>query len=105
MPHSKQEQFTVAEFADMLGFPVAALNAIIAKNRTAIKKPFYNISEVAKRWEVSRAQVYKILSEAEFKVLNTASKNSEKRQSWRIPASVVEKIEQSRVERLTEVAT
>jgi DNA-binding phage protein len=100
----KQEQFTVAEFADMLGFPVAALNAIIAKNRTAVKKPFYNISQLAERWGISRAQVYNVLREAEFKVLNTASKESEKRQSWRIPASVVEKIEQSRMERLPEVA-
>jgi hypothetical protein len=99
-----QEQFTVAEFADMLGFPVAALNTIIAKNRTAIKKPFYNISELAERWNISRAQVYTILREAEYKALNIASKNSEERQSWRIPASVVEKVEQSRTERLPEVA-
>ena len=99
-----QEKFTVAEFADLLGFPITALNAIIKKNRTAIKKPFYNISELADRWNISRAQVYNILREAEFKVLNTASKNSEERQSWRIPASVVEKIEQSRMERLPEVA-
>lgn len=99
-----QERFTIAEFADLLGFPVAALNAIIAKNRIGIKKPFYNISELAERWNASRAQVYNILREAEFKVLNTASKSSGERQSWRIPASVVEKIEQGRMERLPEVA-
>ena len=99
-----QEKFSVAEFADLLGFPVGALNAIIAKNRAATKRPFYNISQLADRWDCSRAQVYNILREAEFKVLNTASKNSEERQSWRIPASVVEKIEQSRMERLPEVA-
>lgn len=97
-------RFTISEFADMLGFPAAALNAIIAKNRAAIRKPFYNISQLADRWDCSRAQVYNILRETEFKVLNTASKNSEERQSWRIPASVVEKIEQSRMERLPEVA-
>jgi hypothetical protein len=104
MPVSTEEKFTVAEIADMLGFPVAALNAIIAKNRATIKKPFYNISQLAERWSVSRGQVYNILREADFRVLNTASKDSEERQSWRIPASVVEKIEQSRLERLPEVA-
>jgi len=104
MSRPTQERFTIAEFADLLGFPVVALNAIIAKNRTAIKKPFYNISELAERWNISRAQVYNILREAEFKVLNTARKSSEERQSWRIPASVVEKIEQSRMERLPEIA-
>lgn len=97
-------KFTIAEFAEMLGFPVAALSAIIAKNRASIKRPFYNISQLADRWGCSRAQVYNILREAEYKVLNTASKDSEERQSWRIPASVIEKIEQSRMERLPEVA-
>jgi hypothetical protein len=104
MSRPTQERFTIAEFADMLGFPVAALNAIIAKNRTAIKKPFYSISQLADRWGCSRAQVYNILREAEYKILNTASKDSERRQSWRIPASVVERIEQTRMERLPEVA-
>src|SRR6266404_2217113 len=104
MSRPTQERFTIAEFADMLGFPVAALNAIVVKNRTIVKKPYYNISQLAERWNVSRAQVYNILREAEYKVLNTASEDSEKRQSWRIPASVVEKIEQSRMEHLQEVA-
>jgi hypothetical protein len=99
-----QERFTIAEFADMLGFPVTALQSIISKNRSAIKKPFYNISQLAKRWGISRSQVYNILRESEFKVLNTASKGSEERQQWRIPASVVEKIEQSQMERVPEVA-
>jgi len=98
------ERFTLAEFADLLGFPVAALNAIVVKNRTAVKKPYYKISQLAERWNVSRAQVYNILRQAEFKVFNVASKSSEERQSWRIPASVVEKIEQSRIGRLPEVA-
>ncbi len=98
------QRFTIAEFADMLGFPVTALHAIISKNRSAVKKPFYNVTQLAERWGISRAQVYNILRESEFKVLNTASKDSEERQHWRIPASVVEKIEQSRMERVPEVA-
>src|ERR1700730_15229463 len=98
------ERFTVAEFAEMLGLPVEALKVIIAKNRTANKRPFYNISQLAERWNVSRAQVYNVLREADFKVLNIASKTSEERQCWRIPASVVGKVEQSRLERLPEVA-
>jgi hypothetical protein len=98
-----QERFTVAEFADLLGLPVEALKVII-KNRSANKRPFYNISQLARHWNISRAQVYKILSEADFKVLNIASKTSEERQSWRIPVSVIEKIEQTRMEHLPEVA-
>ena len=100
----KKEKFTIAEFADMLGFPVGALVAIIGKNRTAIKKPFYNITQLAGRWGVSRAQVYTILRESEFKVLNTASKDSEERQSWRVPASAVEKIEGSRMKQVPNAA-
>lgn len=59
-------QFTVAEFPDRLGLPAAALNAIIVTNRAAIRKPFYNSSQLAERWEISRAQVYNILREADF---------------------------------------
>lgn len=104
MSRLTQERFTVAEFADLLGLPVEALKVIITKNRSANKRPFYNISQLAQRWNISRAQVYNILREADFKVLNIASKTTEERQSWRIPASVVEKIEQSRLEHLPEVA-
>ena len=100
----KQDRFTVAEFAEMLGLPVEALKVIIAKNRTANRRSFYNISQLAERWNISRAQVYNVLREADFKVLNIASKTSEERQSWRIPASVVEKVEQSRMEHLPEIA-
>ena len=99
-----QEKFTIAEFADMLGFPVTALRAIISKNRSGLKKPFYNIAQLAERWVISRAQVYNILRESEFKVLNTASKDSKERQNWRIPALTVEKIEQSRMRQVPEVA-
>ena len=99
-----QERFTIAEFADLLGLPVGALKLILTKNRTINTRPFYNISQLAERWRISRAQVYNILREADFRVLNVASKTSEERQSWRIPVSVVEKIEQSRMEHLPEVA-
>jgi hypothetical protein len=99
-----EKKFTINEFADMLGFPVPALEAIIDKNRRAIRRPFYNITQLAERWECSRAQVYSIFRETEFKVFNVASQGSEKHQSWRILASVVEKIEQSRMARVPEAA-
>jgi transposase len=57
---------------------------------------------VAKRWDCSRATVYNILRECEFKMLNVASKENKERNSWRVPASVVERIEQSRMEPLPE---
>jgi hypothetical protein len=104
MSHQTQEKFTLVEFAELLGLPVEALKTIIAKNHTANKRPFYNISQLAERWDVSRAQVYTILREADFKVLNIASKSSEERQTWRISAATVEKIEQSRMGHLSEVA-
>jgi hypothetical protein len=99
-----EKKFTITEFADMIGFPVSALETIIDKNRRAINRPFYNITQLAERWECSRAQVYNIFRETEFKVFNVASQDSEKHQSWRIPASVVEKIEQSRMARVPEAA-
>ena len=98
------DSFTVAEFADMLGFPVGALVSIIEKNRIAIKKPFYNITELAERWDCSRATVYNVLRDSEYRTLHLASKRNQARDCWRIPASAVEQIERSRMERLPEVA-
>ena len=37
------ERFTIAEFADMLGFPVTALPAILAKNRSTSESLFTTI--------------------------------------------------------------
>jgi hypothetical protein len=45
-----------------------------------------------------------VLRESEAKLLNISSKDSEKKGRWSIPASVVERIEQRRMERLPEVA-
>lgn len=94
----------ISDLAEALNLPPSALIAAIEKNRQAINKPFYSISDLAGRWNCSRATIYNILRDADFKALNIASKTSEERQSWRIPASVVEKIEQSRLEHLPEVA-
>jgi hypothetical protein len=46
-----EKKFTITEFADMIGFPVSALETIIDKNRRAIKRPFYNITQLAERWD------------------------------------------------------
>jgi hypothetical protein len=98
----ESDSLTIAELADIFGFPVSALVAAIERNRRTIKKPFYNVSELAKRWDCSRATVYNILRECEFKMLNVASKENKERNSWRVPTSVVERIEQSRMEPLPE---
>ena len=98
------DSLSIAEFANLFGFLPSAVITAIERNRRAIKKLFYKISELAKRWDCSRATVYNILRESEFKSLNMASEGSKERNCWRIPASVVERIEQSRMERLPEIA-
>lgn len=97
------DSFTVAEFADLFGFPASAVLAAIENNRKAIKKPFYSIPDLAARWDCSRATVYSVFKESEFKVLNLARRNKNKGKKL-IPAAIVEQIERSRMRTLTETA-
>ena len=76
--------------------------AVIDRKRRAISKPFFTIPELAVRWRCCRATVYNILREAEFKLFNLTRKGKDKGK-WLIPAAVVERIEQARMESLPEV--
>src|SRR5258706_16182525 len=88
---------SISELADVFGLPASALASAVERNRRAIKKPFYSIPELAKRWNCSRATVYNVLRESEFKLLSLSREGKEKGK-WNVPASAVEHIEQSRME-------
>jgi predicted DNA-binding protein YlxM (UPF0122 family) len=90
--------------ADALGLPTSALVSAIERNRQAFKKPFYSIPDLAKRWNCSRATVYNILRESEFKLLNLSRKDK-KKGKWNVPASVVERLEQKRMEHMEPEST
>ena len=100
-PVVPSDKLSIAELADVFGFPVPALVEAINRNRQAVKKPFYSIPELAKRWNCSRATVYNVLRESELKVLTVAQKSA-KKGKWNVPASIVEHIEQSRMEAISE---
>jgi hypothetical protein len=97
-PIKETDSLTIAEYATLFGFTPAALIDAIYRNRRAIKKEFYSIADIAERWGVSRATVYNVLRESELRVLNIASKSAAKRDKWCVPASVVEHIENRRME-------
>jgi hypothetical protein len=90
---------SITELADALSLPASALISALERSQRVIKKPFYSIPDLAKRWNCSRATVYNILSESEFKLLNLSRKGKTKGK-WNIPAAVVEHIEQARMERI-----
>jgi hypothetical protein len=87
---------SISKLADALGLPTSALVAAVERNQQSIKKPFYSIPDLADRWNCSRATVYNTLKESEFKLLNLTRKDK-KKGHWNVPASVVERIEQSRM--------
>jgi len=95
------DKFSIAELAELFGFPVSALVQAINRNRQAVKKPFYSIPDLARRWNCSRATVYKVLRESELKVLNVAQRTAT-RGKWNVPSAVVEHIERSRMETIPE---
>lgn len=84
--------FTVAEFSSLFGFPAEAIIEAIRRNRTAVKKAFYSIPDLAARWNCSRATVYNILRESEFKVFDLAREGKDRGKKL-VPSVVVEKIE------------
>jgi hypothetical protein len=98
------DRFSVSDWADLFGFPVAALIAAIERNRQAIRKPFYSVPDLAKRWNCSRATVYNILRETELKLFNL-SREGKKKGKWNVSASVVEHIEQARMQALPDTLT
>jgi hypothetical protein len=75
----------------------------VARQRRSYNKPFYSISELASRWNCSRAKVYEVLRESEFKILDLRTSGTDKG-SRRVPASVVEALEKSRMASLEEAA-
>jgi len=95
------DKLSIAELADIFSFPVSALVEAVNRNRQAIKKPFYSLPDLAARWNCSRATVYNILRESESKLFNMSRKGRGKGK-WNVPAAVVERIEQSRMEVLPE---
>jgi hypothetical protein len=95
------DQITVAELPQIFGFPLTAIIAAIEKHKAGVSKPFYSIPDLATRWNCSRATVYNVLRETEFKLLDLSRQGKDKGK-WLIPAAVVERIEQSRMERLPE---
>jgi hypothetical protein len=103
-PIKETDSLTIAEYATLFGFTPAALIDAIHRNRGAIKKDFYSITEIAERWNCSRATVYAVLRESELKVINVAPRSSEKRDTWRIPADVVEHLERQRSRPMSEAA-
>jgi|BogFormECP03_OM3_1039632.scaffolds.fasta_scaffold37910_1 hypothetical protein len=102
-PFTPQDSLTICEFADLFGLPPTAILSAIERQRSLLNKPFYSIQDLADRWRCSRATVYAVLAESEFKVLNLARKGKDKGKKL-IPRPIVEKLEESRMGALTETA-
>jgi predicted DNA-binding protein YlxM (UPF0122 family) len=98
---TSSDKLSVAELATLFGFSVPALVEAINRNRQSLSKPFYSVSDLAARWDCSRATVLNILRESELKLFNASSKCATKRSSWRIPASVVKHLEDQRMKALS----
>jgi predicted DNA-binding protein YlxM (UPF0122 family) len=100
-PIKVTDNLSVSEFADLFGFPASAVVAAIEHHRSTLKKPFYSIPDLARRWNCSRATVYHVLREAEFKLFDMTRKGKRKGH-WNVPATVAEQIEQTRMRALPE---
>lgn len=98
---TENDSITIAEISSLLGFPASAVIAAIQHNRSAVRKPFYSIADLAERWVCSRGTVYNVLSQHEGLVLQLVSPKGKKHRGKRsIPASTVERIEKMLMERV-----
>jgi hypothetical protein len=98
-PLTPQDTLTINEFSELFGFPASAIIIAIERQRGSFAKPYYSIQDLRDRWRCSRATVYSVLAESEFKVLDLARKDKTKGKKL-VPAAVVEKIERSRMKTL-----
>jgi hypothetical protein len=97
------DSLTINEFADLFGFPASAVIAAVARQRRSHNKPFYSISDLAMRWNCSRAKVYEVLRESEFKILDLRTSGTDKG-SRRVPVAVLQALEKGRMSALDEAA-
>lgn len=93
---TETDSLTIAEFSCLFGFPPDAIIEAIRRNRTSLNKAYYSIPDLAARWVCSRATVYNVLAQSEFKVLDLTRSGKDKGKRL-VPAAVVEKIEHSRL--------
>jgi hypothetical protein len=100
-PVKLTDSLTIAEYADLFGFPAAAVAAAVERQRGALNKPFYSIPDLAKRWLCSRATVYEVLRQAGYKIVHL-TRNKHGKGKKLIPRHVVEKIEKDRSDSLDE---
>jgi hypothetical protein len=91
----ESDSLTISEFADLFGFPASAVVEAVERNRQAITKPFYSIPDLASRWRMSRASVYKVLRDHEARIVDFSSKAKNKGKKV-VYADVVERIEKQR---------
>jgi predicted DNA-binding protein YlxM (UPF0122 family) len=89
------DSLTISEFADLFGFPASAIVEAVERNRQAIRKPYYSIPDLAARWCMSRASVYKILREHEARIVDFSG-NTKAKGKKIIYADVVDRIEKQR---------
>jgi hypothetical protein len=102
-PLKATDSLKIFEFADLFGFPASAVLTAIERQRRTINKPYYSIPDLKWRWNCSRATVYAVLRESEYKILDLARPGKKKGPKG-IPAHVVEQIEKDRMRPLEDAA-
>jgi len=100
---AESDQLTIAQFADLFGFPPAAVLEAVRRQQKAITKPFYSIPDLAARWCMSRASVYNVLREHEARIVDFAASGKNKGKKV-VYAEVVERIEKQRTKLIAEAA-
>ena len=100
---AESDQLTIAQFADLFGFPPAAVLEAVQRNQRVINKPFDSIPDLASRWCMSRASVYNVLREHEARIVDFAGSGRTKGKKV-VYADVVERIEKQRTKPIEEAA-
>jgi hypothetical protein len=91
----------ITEFATLFGFEPEAVARAIETQKYRVEKvqAFYTLPQLRQRWHCSRAQVYAILREAQVRVLDVGT--GKVRSKTLVPADTVERIEKSRMGKMT----
>jgi hypothetical protein len=95
------DSLPITEFAALFGFEPEAIALAIETQKYRVEKfqAYYSLPQLKERWHCSRAQVYAILREAQVRVLDVGT--GKVRSRTLVPAETVERIEKSRMGKMT----
>jgi hypothetical protein len=93
-----ETKLSVAEFADLFGFPPTAVISAVQNQRSKLSKPFYTLKDLTARWGCSRGTVASVLKSHSAIAMDLGTNRAKTKKSKKVfPAATILRIEKERM--------